>query len=168
MLGKKGDFGFPLYFIQSFAVFILVLLFFGALFFFIGVFKNPHLIINADSYSDSSKLLTLLQTQENDTKLTITELIPLSFNNQEYKQKLTEELNKFISDLPKPENKQAYWNLDIYSNEVIFISLGDKTLGAKDHYIQKITLPSLSKENFKISLYLNCLTCTKEDIEKYA
>lgn len=168
MFNNKADFGFPLYFIQSFAIFVLVLLFFGALFFFVGVFKNPHLMINADSYTDSSKLLTLLQTQEISTKLTIAELIPLSFSNQQYKQKLTEELNGFLSNLPKPENKQAYWNLDIYSNDVIFINFGDKTLGAKDHYMQKATLPSLSKENFKISLYLNCLTCTKEDIEKYA
>jgi len=167
---KKGDFGFPLYFFQSFVIFIFILIFFSILFFFIGIAENPNLIINADSYSDSSKLLTLLQTPTTiqETKLSIAELIALSYEDPNYKQKLTEELNKLLASFSKPENKQSYWNLEIQNNNIIFLSLGDKTLGAKNYYTQKVTLPTLSKDKVQISLYLNCLGCTKGDIEKYA
>ena len=170
MLNKKGGFGLPFYFPQSLLLFVLTLIVFGILFFGIGITQNPNLVIGGETYQDSYKLFTILNSpvQLNSANITIIELMPLAYEDELYKEQLESELKKILSQLPRPGSRQDYWNIDIKIGDEEFISLGDRTLGAKDYYKQQINLPLNDKKLAKISLYLNCLTCTKEDLERFA
>lgn len=170
MLGKKGGFGLPLYFPQTLLLFVLTLIFFGVLFLVIGISQNPNLLINGAAYQDSHRLLTILQSpmQLNNEKITLAEFISIAYEDENYKTKLEEELTSLLNSLPKPGIRQDYWNMDIEIDNKEFVSLGDKTIGAQNYYEQQVNIPLSNNKIAKVKLYLNCLSCTRGDLDNFA
>ncbi|MBS3168785.1 hypothetical protein J4216_06670 [Candidatus Woesearchaeota archaeon] len=167
MFNKKGDLGLPIYFLPTVAFFAIILFIFSIFFFVIGVTKNPNLVINPESFSDESKITTLVKTQTSQN-ISIAEIIISSAKDQTKKELLEKELKILLSKLPKPEARDANWNLDIKIENQDFLNTGIKTVGAKDYYKQSIIIPLESKKLAKLDLYLNCYGCSIEDIRRNA
>ena len=171
MLNKKGVIsGMPIYFLPALGFFLLVMIFFSMLFFVADIGYSTNLVITSETYQDSSTLITLIRHNVDfkENSLTIGELISIAYEDNKNKELLKEKLSFLISKIPKPENRDAYWNLDISIDNQEFMSIGDKTVLATNYLEQSINVPLKDKRTANVKLYLNCLGCTKEDIDKYA
>ena len=188
MYNKKGDYGFPIYFVPALIIFIIILSLFSFLFFAADIINSPNLIIKTESYQDSSKLMVLLKSvvQIKNENITIAELISLSYENKEYKEILNTEIKKLISKLPKPPRaedlaevniltpsatqsglQKAEWNLDLeFEDEIIHI--GEKSSFGRSYFSQTAIMPISNNNLAKINLYLDCFSCSKEGIEAIA
>lgn len=188
MYNKKADYGLPIYITPSIVLFIIILLIFGFLFFSAGLINSPNLIIKSQAYQDSNKLLTILSSQVNlsNNFISIAELINLAQQDSNYQSKLDTELNNLISKLPIPSRKEdltqvnlltlssaqsslqkANWNLDI-EIEGQTNHLGETiTLGTK-YFLQSAVIPISDNRTAKITLYLDCFSCSKEGLDAIA
>lgn len=186
MYNKKGiDFGFPVYFIPSIVIFAITLLIFGLIFFGSNLLDSPKLVIKSEQYESNSKLLTILKTKTtvnyNDNNLTIAELIQLSYENEEYKKTLYDEVNNLLLKLPLPPKgkdltqvniatyssissslQQAKWNFKVNIQGDEFIS-AQQDFGTK-YLIQTTLIPLPNQQVAKVRLYLNCFSCSEEGL----
>ncbi|MBS3152868.1 hypothetical protein J4230_05680 [Candidatus Woesearchaeota archaeon] len=188
MWDKKGDYGFPIYFVPVLAIFVIVLIIFSALFFASNIIKSPNLIIKSVKYQDSSKVLTILKSvvPVENKNITIAELISLAFEDSKYEGKLGEEIKTFLSKLPKPQRKEdltesklliieatksslqkANWILEIESNGRT-IAFGEKSTFGMKYFLQNAIIPLSFNNIAKIKLYLDCFSCSEEGINAIA
>ena len=171
MWGKKGDLALPLYLSLALAALVVILFIFGIFFLVIGVTQNPNLQIKSEAYQDSSKLLTILKSTTNaqidNVNLTIAELISLANKNENYKEKLTQELSYLLTKLPKPK-ENSRWNTIIYVGDKTFLELAEEVILGNKHLKQSIKIPLENKELAEVNLYLNCFSCSEEEINNVA
>ncbi|GEM_PF-3942160 len=167
MKNKKGFTELPFYFIPSLVLLVITLLIFGILFFIIGIEKSPNLVIRSEAYEDTSKLNNLLKININllNEQMSLAEAISQTNGDPSLKPNLEEEIKALLERLPKPPAKQAFWNLKIEINHQEFLTLGQKTVFAKEYHIQKVNIPLENKAVAKITLSLNCYGCTREELE---
>ena len=189
MSNKKGSIDLLIYFLPTTVFLMIVLVFFGVLFFVVEIGQSPNLVISSAAYQSSSKLNTILRTpstvQENNNNLTIAELISKSYDEPRYKEELTKEI-KFLLDYVLPrvnkgkgladtiiatpettreELKEARWNLDIKIDNVNFLHVGEESSFSTNYLIQTMNIPLENKRIAKVTLYLNCRSCNKEDLD---
>ena len=169
MFNKKGDLALPLYLSIGMAALVIILVIFGIFFFVVGIKQNPKLIISSADYGDSSKLLIILKTETNN--LTIGELISLAEKDESYKTQLNSEISKLVSKLTKPTSKgvrTSSWIFKIYIEDQTSLEIGTENLIGTNYLNQVIYLPLENKKLAKAELYLDCLGCSKEDIDAIA
>ncbi|KHO53763.1 MAG: hypothetical protein QT09_C0010G0026 [archaeon GW2011_AR18] len=163
MLGKKGaDFGMGLTMIPSIIILIIILTFYFFLFIILGFGKSPDLIIKADSYSDSSKILVLVNVPIGES--TLSESIINNIDDKEQLKKLEPEINSIIKSLPVPIRKNAFWNFIVSRNDEELFSIRESTIASSDYYRQSINIPLKDKSLLNMELYLDCNSCTEEDL----
>ncbi len=188
MYNKKGDYGLPIYFTPALVLFILVLFIFSFLFFAADLINSPNLIIKSQTYQDSGKLMVMLRSQVtiDNNNITIAELVSLAQDNPKYKESLNTELNRLLLKLPKPPRKEelsevsfltpssvksslqkANWNLDIVIQEQTLHLGEEQTLGT-NYFLQSTVIPISNNRTAKLSLYLDCFSCSKEGIDAIA
>ena len=103
MLGKKGaDFGMGLTMIPSIIILIIILTFYFFLFIILGFGKSPDLIIKADSYSDSSKILVLVNVPIGES--TLSESIINNIDDKEQLQHASNIIQDFILEQQVPNS----------------------------------------------------------------
>ncbi|MEK6948068.1 MAG: hypothetical protein AABX19_02380 [Nanoarchaeota archaeon] len=162
-MGKKGaDFGMGLTMIPSIIILIIILTFYIFLFFVWGFGNSPDLIIKSDAYSDSSKILVLINTPLGSS--TLSELISDNVDNKEEIKKLEPDITSLIKSLPVPPNKNAFWNFIVSKNDEEILAIRESTLGASDYYKQSINIPLKDRSLLNMELYLNCNNCNEEDL----
>ena len=191
MQNKKASAGFPIEFIFSLILFIFTLIIFSILFFSTNLIKSPNLIIKSEAYQDSSKLINILRSETNvhysNKNLVIGELISLSYQDEKYKQNLKEEVAKLLSKLPKPPKEkdtaeikiitpsavssslqESYWLMDIEIDGINFINIGEQSVIGKKLFVQNAVIPLSNQKSAKITLYLDCFSCSQEGIDAIA
>ena len=164
---KKGISELPFLFIPSVILLIVILFVYGIIFFGVGIKKSPNLVIRAEAFQDSLKVLTLLRTPLENNQIAA-EAINQAVKDETKKQEVERQLKELLLKIPKPKTREAFWNLEVTVNNQEFFKIEQKTIGAKDFFIQTVNLPLENKELAKVTLSLNCFSCTKEDIEENA
>ncbi len=181
MFNKKGI-SYPLYFFQSVVLLVLILIFFGTIFFVIGIKQSPNLVIRPEAYSSSSELNAIIRSptsiQQNNNALTVGELISLAYKDENYKDELNEELKTLLSKLPVVEgqpasiiatseatrkSKEATWNFNIKIGQNNFLRLGEPEVfevGSYSHLAQSMSIPLENGETATVTMYFGCFDCT--------
>lgn len=163
-MGKKGvSFGLILEMIPATLFFLVLLVVFGLIFFAWDIAKSPDLTIKSNFFDDSGSLLIILRTPLQDSKSVVADLIVNNPSSEDIK-KIDELVRLMISQLPKPENKNAFWNFIAVKDSTEFLSIRESSIGASNFKEQTVYLPMKDKSLIKVSLFLNC-ACNKEDIE---
>ncbi len=156
MYNKKGDFGFPLYFVPSLVLLILFLLFFSILFFVLDVAKSKDNVVSNELFTDSLTLRNLLLTEENNEN--IADIIS-DLPDDSALIKLKSRIPNILKVIPKPHSVSS-WNF-IISNDQEILHLGEDYPFSKVYYNQTLLLPIKSKNSVVVSLYLNCGGCNE-------
>jgi len=186
MWDKKGDVGFSLYFFPTLLFFALIIIVFSMLFFATNLTKSPNLLVKGERYQDSSKLLTVLNSQT-EGNITIAELISLASQDEIYKKNLTREIEKLIQKLPKPPKdkdlaqvnfatpsavsaslQDANWHFEIQIDHSYLLKVGKEATIVNYYFVQRSNIPLSNKKIAKVKLYLDCFSCSEEGIDAIA
>ena len=164
-MDKKGiDFGLSIYLVPAMFLLVLILIFYVIVFFVLGVAKAPDLTIRSESLSDSSKLNVLL-TSPIEGYGDVSDFIINNHDSVDYK-RFNEIIKPKLNNFPKPEYKNAFWNLIIEREDKKIFSIEASTIGASDYNKQYIYLPTKDKSLIKITLFLNCFDCGNKEVAK--
>ena len=167
MHNKKGDTSFVFHAGPAITVLVIVLVIFFVFFLVTGLTKSSALVISGAHYKDSITLINLLKTEIElgQQKLTVADAINLAVKSEENANKVSEELNKLLTKLPKPAEGTSFWYLETKKLNNIFLEAGDKAEFGKTYLEQEVNIPLDNKEIVSVKLYLSCRACTKEGIE---
>lgn len=188
MYNKKGGIDFVLTLPAILFIIVLVIAFFFVMFFVVGV-ESPNLVINSASYEDSSTIITLLKSpvEVDNQNITIAELISLAYHNQNYKSRLTTELNSLLARVPTPIEgedladvnvatlssmrksvRDVNWNMDITIDNTRFLRAGESTTLPMYFFNQTTIIPLENNKLARVTLYMTCFGCGEEQINEIA
>ncbi len=189
MYNKKGDYGFPLYFLPSLGLFLLVIIIFSLIFFVFNFFDSPNLVIKSEAFQDSSKIINLLKSniELNGKQTQIAELINLAYSDPKYKEDLNKEVNKILLALPLPGVKEdltkvnfatpgaisgslqeARWILEIRADNELFYYNAKESITGKRYFLQSTLIPLANNKVAKVNLFLDCFSCSEEEVNAIA
>jgi len=157
---KKGDVTFPLYATASIAIIILTIFTYSIVFFFLGLAETNNNIIKMGELGDSSLLLNILTTQQEDNR-TLSDLIILIPEDENYKQVVKDELMKIIPNLEKPD-KRGEWNFFILSTELNedenydLFRLNPQDPTKNVYFRQDVYLPTKDKQVLDVGMVFVC------------